>query len=106
MVDAAIGVRLVAAEPEELRRGKAGERAVPGQLDQSGETEQILDLLALGCGPLVVPENRRTNDAFIGVERDEPVHLTREADADELASRRDLGDRRLGRTPPVLRILL
>ena len=58
------------------------------------------------AGSLVVPENRWANDAFIGVECDEPMHLTREADAGELASRRYLGDRRLGRTPPVLRILL
>ncbi len=101
-----IGVRLVPAEPQELGRGEAGERAVAGQLDQSGETEPILDLLALGRRSLVVPENRGANDPFIGVECDEPVHLTREADAGELASRRDLGERRLGCAPPVLRILL
>ncbi len=102
----AVGVRLVPAEPQELGRGEAGKRAVAGELDQSRETDPVLDLFALGRCSLVVPENRWANDPFIGVECDEPVHLTREADAGELASRRYLGDRRLGRTPPVLRILL
>ena len=73
--DARVHIGLVTAQPEELRRGESGERAVAGQLDQPLEPDPGLDLGALGGGPLVVPEDRGPQHALLGVEHDEAVHL-------------------------------
>ena len=59
--DAVVALGLVRAQPEQLRRGEAGERAVAGQLDQPLEPDPLLDLGALGGGALVVPEDRRAD---------------------------------------------
>jgi hypothetical protein len=96
--------QLVPAEPEELRRGEPRERAIPGQRDQPLEPDQLLDLRALGRGALVVPEDRRPQDAVMGVERDEPVHLAGEADRRGFST--ELGERLLARAPPLVRVLL
>ncbi len=53
-----VGLGLVAAEPEELRRGEPRERPVAGQGDQPLEPDALLDLGALGGRALVVPEDR------------------------------------------------
>ena len=93
----------MAAQPEELRRREARERAVAGQRDQPVEADALLDLGALGAGALVVPEDRRAGSRVAAlVEGDEPVHLAREPD-------RPLGQPRahgLRGAPPVLGILL
>ena len=52
--------RLVAAQPEELRRREPRERAVTRQLDQALDPDQVFDLGALLARALVVPENRGT----------------------------------------------
>ena len=57
--DLRVDLRLVAAQPQELRRGEARQRAVARQRDQPLETERLLDLRALGGGALVVPQDRR-----------------------------------------------
>ena len=57
-LDARVDVRFVVAEPEELRRGEAGERAVAGEGDEPFEPDRLLDLVALGLRALVVPEDR------------------------------------------------
>ena len=100
--DARVRLGLVTAQPEELRRREAGERAVPGQLDQPLEPDARLDLGALGCRPLVVPEDRRPQDAVVRVEHDEAVHLPGEADRPF----REALQARLGCAPPVLGVLL
>ena len=61
--DARVVVRLVLAQPQQLRRGEAGQRAVAGQLDEPVEADALLDLRALGGGALVVPEDRRAGSA-------------------------------------------
>ena len=48
VADPRVGVRLVLAQPEQLRRGEAGERAVARQADQPLDADPPLDLLALG----------------------------------------------------------
>jgi hypothetical protein len=98
-------VGLVPAEPEELRRREAGERPVPGELDEAGEADALLDLDALGPRALVVPEDRRPEHAAGLVKRDEAVHLPGEADAGYVAGA-ELGQGRLRRLHPVVRILL
>ncbi len=102
VTDLRVGLRLVGAQPEQLRRGESGERAVPGQLDQPLEPDPSLDLRALGGRPLVVPEDRGPQDAVGAVEHDQAVHLTGEADR-PVREAREAG---LRRTPPVLGILL
>ena len=86
--DPAVGVRLVPAQPEELRRREPRQRPVAGQRDQPLEPDALLDLGALGPGALVVPEDRRPHDAAGRVERDEAVHLAGEPDPRDLARRR------------------
>src|SRR5215218_461868 len=68
----------MAAEPKQLRGGEPRQGAVPGQFDQPAEADPLLDLLALGAGPLVVPEDGRTQDALLRVEDDQAMHLSRE----------------------------
>ena len=101
----AVGLRLVRAQPEQLRRGEAGERPVAREANQPLDADSPLDLLALGRGALVVPEDRGPDHPVGLVEGHEPVHLAGEAD-----SRRVLGahcgQRSLARAPPVLGILL
>ena len=63
--DAPVDVGLVSAQPEQLRRREAGERPVAGERDQPLEADALLDLGALGAGALVVPEDRRAEDAVL-----------------------------------------
>ncbi len=81
-------VGLVPAQPQQLRCGEPGQRAVAGQRDQPLEPDRALDLGALGGRALVVPEDRRAQHGAGGVERDEPVHLTRQPDAGRRAGLR------------------
>ena len=103
--DPRVDVRLVPAQPQELRRGEARERSVPGQLDQARQADALLDLRALGARALVVPEDRRPQHRVVGPERDEAVHLTREAERIAVLPA-ELGQRRAARLPPVLGVLL
>ena len=81
----------MAAQPEELRRREARERAVAGERDQPLEPDALLDLGALGPRALVVPEDRGPDDPVGGVEGDEAVHLAGETDPGDLARRSDPG---------------
>ena len=76
--------RLVLAHPEQLRRGEPGQGAVSGQPEQTLSSRPGFQGGALRCGSLIVPEDRRADHRTFGVEADEPVHLTREADAEDL----------------------
>ena len=55
-------VRLVVADPDELRRGEPGQRVVAGDRDQPLRPDRRADRVALGGGPLVVPQDRRAED--------------------------------------------
>src|SRR5438067_1035084 len=102
MADRRVHVRLVAAKPEELRRGKPRQRAIARERDQPLEPDPLLDLGALGARALVVPEDRRPQQTLALAEHDEPVHLAAEPDR----ALRKPRERRLRGPPPVLRILL
>ena len=102
VTDAGVGLGLVPAEPEELRRREAGEGAISGQLEQPVEAEPLLDLGAFRAGALVVPEDRGAKHVTVLVEDDEAVHLAREA---ERAVVPELAERRLRSPPPVVGIL-
>ena len=102
VTDPGVRLGLVPAEPEELRRREAGERAISGQLEQPVEAEPLLDLGAFRAGALVVPEDRGPKHVTVLVEDDEAVHLAREA---ERAVVPELAERRLRSQPPVFGIL-
>src|SRR5689334_1309917 len=93
------------AQPQQLRRGEPGQRAVARQLDETVEADQRLDLVALGLRALVVPEDRRADHRVGRVQRHQPVHLPGQADPGDLAVDQPV-QRLLGRPPPVLGILL
>jgi hypothetical protein len=101
---ARVDVRLVSAQPEQLRRGEARERPVAGERDEPLEADALLDLRALGPRALVVPEDGGAEDFAALVEADEAVHLPREPDA--LGVHAEASERRLGRSPPIRGILL
>ena len=106
--DARVRVRLVVAQPQDLRRLEAGERGIAGQLEQPLRADALGDLVALGRGALVVPQQRRADHRAARVEEHGPVHLAGEAEPDDLvgAGRGDLRQHRLRRLPPVGRLLL
>jgi hypothetical protein len=97
-------VGLVLSQPHDLRRREPGKGAVAGQRDQAIQADELLDLTALLRRPLVVPQDRRTNDPVGPVERDEPVHLAREPNRGRPAA--EGGERLRRRGNPPLRILL
>jgi len=103
--DPRIHVGLVAADPQELGRREPCERPVPGELDQPLETDGALDLLALGRRALVIPEDGGPQRLKTVVQEHEAVHLAREADPGHVRDGQ-LAQRRVGRPPPQLRVLL
>ena len=77
--DAGIGVGLVPAEPEQLGAVNPVSARFPVSAMEVG-ADALLDLIALGAGALVVPEDRRADlHGRRPVEDDEAVHLAREA---------------------------
>ena len=73
---------LVLADPEELGGGEAGQGGVGDHPDQGlAAAGPLLDLGALGGGPLVVPEQGGADHLAVGVEEDRAVHLAAQADA-------------------------
>ena len=80
-----------------------GSARLPVSSTSRAKPIRLLDLGALGAGALVVPEDRRPQHPVGGVEQDEPVHLAGQPDRPVPADR---VERRLGRAPPVLGILL
>lgn len=105
-------LRLVLAQPEDFGGSETGQRRIGYELDQLlASAGLLLDLGALGGGPLVVPENRRADDVLLLVEEDAAVHLAAEADSRHLvrldfAGFQDLLDAGNCRIPPVGGILL
>ena len=78
-------LRLVVAEPEDLRRREAGERGVGDHLDELlAAAGAAFDLVALGGGALVVPEQGGADDLARLVEEHRAVHLAGEADGGDV----------------------
>ena len=86
--DPRVGVRLVARQPQDLRRLKPGERGVAGELEQPLRTDALGDLVALGRRPLVVPQQRRPDHRAGRIEEDGAVHLAGDAEPGDLAGGR------------------
>ena len=94
--DPRVGVRLVAAQPQQLRRGEAGQRAVAGQRDQPRRARRAPRSPRTRPPCAVVPQDRGADHRVGGVERDEAVHLPAEPDA-RRPRRASAGERLLGR---------
>ena len=100
LADPLPGPRLVLAEPEQLRRGEAGQCGVGDHPDQGlAAPGPLLDLGALGRGPLVVPEQGGADHPALAVEEDRAVHLPAQADPGDVRRPparpgQDLADRR------------
>jgi hypothetical protein len=74
-------VRLLVAEPQDLRRLEPGERGVAGDLDQPALADGFRDGLALPRGALVVPQQRRPDHVARGIQEYRAVHLAGQPDA-------------------------
>ena len=104
-------VGLVIADPDELRRGEAGQRVVAGDRDEPLRADCGTDRVALGGGPLVVPQDGRAEHAVGVVEQHQPVHLAGQPDrldvvAGDARGGQDGPDRGHGPVPPGGRVLL
>ena len=100
-------VRLVLAHPEQLRRSESGKRSVAGEPQQLFEPAPGFHLGTLGRRALVVPEDRRSDHGTGFVQADKSVHLTREADAEDLSDGRlQAREHLVGGAEPILRPLL
>ena len=102
VTDLRVHLGLVPPQPEKLRRREAGQRTIPRQLDQPLEPDDCFDLGALSSRALVVPEDRRPEDAPVCAQNDEAMHLSRQSDRAG-GKARQAG---LRGTPPVLGVLL
>jgi hypothetical protein len=75
--DPAPDVRLVVADPHELRRGEPRQRIVAGDRDEPLGADGTPDGVALGAGPLVVPQDRGTQHVAARIEQHGAVHSGR-----------------------------
>ena len=71
---------LVPPQPEQLRRGEAGQRAVPGQLDQPFEPDRASISAHSAAVRWSFQRIAGRSTSSFGVQHDEPVHLAGEPD--------------------------
>ena len=102
-------LRLVIAQPQNLRQRKALERGIRCEISQAHfATDALRDLPAFGGGPAVAPEECRPNHLAVRVEKDRRVHLPRDANrghARAWCRGEHASNRSDARLPPRLRIL-
>ena len=84
---------------------KPASARLPVSSTSRSRADALLDLVALRLRAPVVPEDRRAQRAVVVVERDEPVHLARQADA-QRAVGLALLEHLARRAPPVVGVLL
>ena len=79
----ALGVqlRLMAAHPQDLTGGKAGEGRVGGELDEPLLPYQFRDLLALPPGAPVAPQDGGAEHPSLPIQHHQTVHLAGQAHA-------------------------
>ena len=103
-----VGLGLVLAKPQDLRRLKTRDRGIACDGDQSLGADLLGDGLALGRRPLIAPQDCRPDDPITLVEEHGAVHLPREPEAQRRVAK--LGDdaveHGLARVPPRFGILL
>ena len=78
---AAVVLRLVVADPENLRGRETRQRRIRRDLDEALAADALRDFLAFLARALVAPDDGRADDLVLLVEHDEAMHLPREADA-------------------------
>ena len=103
--------RLMVADPEDLGRGEAGQRRVGRNRNQPVVSQALGDLLALGGGALIAPDDGAAEHLAPFVQHHQAVHLPGEADARNgagrhAAFRQHRADPFHRRVPPVGRFLL
>jgi len=85
--------RFVIPNPDQLRRGQPGQRVVARDLDQPAGADGVPDPVALGARPLVVPQDRRSDDLARPVQDNRAVHLAGQADrGNRIGGRADRGE--------------
>ncbi len=110
-LDALPVLRLVLANPKQFGKREICQRRIRSEFDQSGGADFVGQLAALFVGPLIAPDNGRTNDCALGVEQNRAVHLPGKTDAGDLIagnirSPNGILNGELAGFPPVSRILL
>ena len=106
-----VDLGLMVPDPEDLGGGKAGEGRVGGDLDQPLGAHFLGDLLALGSGALIAPDDGTAQDFAFLIQHHQAVHLTGDAHALDIAAVHaalldDGLDGAAGGVPPVSRLLL
>ena len=76
-----IVLRLMVADPENLRGREARQSRIRRDLDEALAADALRDFFALLARALVAPDDGRADDLIVRIEHDEAVHLPREADA-------------------------
>ena len=100
-------LRLVVADPDQLRCREARQGVIAGDLDEPLRADGLPDHVALGGRALVVPEDGRPQDGIGPVQEHESVHLTGQPDRGDLVARdpglgQDRPDRADRAVPPQL----
>ena len=72
---------LILFHPEDLRRGKSGERNIRSVLRQLLFADHIIQIIAFLCGSAIVPEDGRADHLILLVQNDKSMHLSSKADA-------------------------
>src|SRR5271157_1545529 len=104
-------MRLVLTHPEEFCNGKVRERWIAGELDDAVSADLLRQFAALLFCALVAPDQGRTHHLVALIEHDRAVHLTREANAGDLAATEfglaeSFANCHATSPPPVCRMLL
>ena len=111
MGDPGVDLRLVVPHPQHLGGGETGHDIVASDLDEAAPADPVPDIVGLGMGSLIVPQDRRPQHLTGVIEQDETVHLPGHPDpADVAAIDAGFGQRLLdclyGRLPPQIGSLL
>ena len=82
--DAVIQLWLLVSDPQDLGCRETGQGVVAGDLDKTLSTQALADLVAFRRSALVIPQDRRSQDLIVGVEKHQPVHLPRQTHTHDL----------------------
>jgi len=107
-VDGGEYLRLVAPQPKEFRQGEAGHRQDAEPFRQSGV--RPVQFGGFVGGAAVVPQHHRPQRLVVGAQNDGAMHLAGKTDGTDAGEGLpvpplQVGNRRLGRPPPILGVL-
>ena len=111
LADFRVNFRFVGAHPHELRRRKARQRRVTGNLDQAIIPDTPRNPVGFGLAALITPDNRGPENLVVLAQQHQPMHLPGQSDSPYLlrfgrGALQQLADCQLRGTPPILWILL